>query len=157
MVTIERSTSTPAAPATTGQERSAPLTITTTPSAGVCTLLGTVRQRLGEVTASLSAATGGAALCRIDGTGGSAKHLEGRAAVLQAVRRRLRRGDDEEAVLDDLLRRWHADLANRTDYGAAPAWLDYLRGGVAELEHLRQTHGAQPGGAVAVGHDIEED
>lgn len=121
------------------------------PAAGQPGLLETVARRLREVSESLNAATGGAALCRIDGTGGSAKSLEGRAAALQAARRALRRGGEEDAVLDDLLQRWRQDLAKRTDSGAGAAWLDYLSAAVAELEHLRATSDARharPAGAV---------
>lgn len=101
---------------------------------GVQPDLGHVELRLAEVTESLNAATGGGALCRIDGTGGTAKSFEGRMAVLLEVRRLLRR--DPEADLTPVLARWRADLSTRTERGSSPAWLDYLAGGVAELEHL---------------------
>jgi hypothetical protein len=96
--------------------------------------LGHVEQRLAEVSASLNQATGGQALCRIDGTGGTAKSFEGRMAVLLEVRRLLRR--DPGADLAPVLDRWRADLGTRTERGSSPAWLDYLAGGVSELEHL---------------------
>ena len=96
--------------------------------------LGHVEQRLAEVSASLNRATGGQALCRIDGTGGTAKSFEGRMAVLLEVRRLLRR--DPGADPTPVLERWRADLRTRTEHGSSPAWLDYLAGGVAELEHL---------------------
>jgi hypothetical protein len=98
-----------------------------------------VQQRLEAVTGSLHDATGGAALCRIDGTGGSAKRLEGRMAALLEMRRLLRRDPDADPgpVLDTWLARRAAHLAR----GASPAWRDYDDGGVAELEWLL----AQPG------------
>lgn len=103
--------------------------------------LGHVEQRLAEVTASLSRATGGGALCRVDGTGGTAKSFEGRMAVLLEVRRLLRR--DTGVDLAPVLERWRADLRVRTARGSSPAWLDYLAGGVAELEHLTGAADAQ--------------
>jgi hypothetical protein len=93
-----------------------------------------VQRRLQEVGSSLNDATGGAALCRIDGTGGTAKSLEGRMAVLLEVRRRLRR--DSGADLTDIRDKWTADLATRRERGSAGPWIDYLEGGVAELDHL---------------------
>lgn len=96
--------------------------------------LSHVEARLAEVTASLQAATGGGALCRIDGTGGSAKSFEGRTAALLEVRRLLRR--DPDADLAPVLDRWRADLGTHTRRGSSAAWLEYVAGGVAELEHL---------------------
>src|SRR5512139_2788662 len=93
--------------------------------------MAVVEQRLAEVTASLSTATGGAALCRIDGTGGSAKSLEGRMAALLEVRRTLRR--DPDADLSAMAVRWQADLELRRAKGSSAAWTDYLSAGAAEL------------------------
>ena len=104
--------------------------------------LDRVEARLAEVSTSLQAATGGAALCRIDGTGGSAKSFEGRTAALLEVRRLLRR--DPEADLTPVLARWRADLASHTSRGSSAAWLEYVAGGVAELEHLLGTTPAEP-------------
>jgi hypothetical protein len=99
--------------------------------------LALVERRLGEVTASLNEATGGAALCRIDGTGGSAKSLEGRMAALLEVRRSLRKDPDAGvAAAAALVERWRSDLQQRSVRGASAAWQEYLAGGVAELEHL---------------------
>jgi hypothetical protein len=93
-----------------------------------------VQERLDQVSGSLHVATGGAALCRIDGTGGSAKHLEGRMAALLEVRRVLRR--DPQADPGPLLDRWRANREAHLARGASPAWRDYDDGGVAELEWL---------------------
>ncbi len=93
-----------------------------------------VERRLASVSSSLNAATGGAALCRIDGTGGSAKALEGRMAALLEVRRTLRR--QPAADLGGIVERWRSDLALRRERGGSAAWLEYLAGGVAELESL---------------------
>lgn len=93
-----------------------------------------VEQRLAEVSASLNAATGGAALCRIDGTGGSAKSLEGRMAALLEVRRVLRR--DPDADLSAIEARWRADLALRQAKGSPAAWTDYLSAGADEVARL---------------------
>lgn len=104
--------------------------------------LAHVEQRLAEVTASLNEATGGAALCRIDGTGGSAKSLEGRMAVLLDLRRALRRDPDSgPRTARALAQRWRDDLRTRTEAGASKAWLEYLAGGLAELEHHLATAG----------------
>jgi hypothetical protein len=96
--------------------------------------MAVVEQRLAEVTASLNAATGGAALCRIDGTGGSAKTLEGRMAALLEVRRTLRR--DPDADLAAIAERWRADLEVRRAKGSSAAWTDYLSAGAEELTRL---------------------
>ncbi len=98
-------------------------------------LLATIERRLAEVTVSLTTATGGAALCRIEGAGGTAKHLEGRTAALMAGRRLLRK--DAEADLTSLHDQWHADLARHRQRGSSAAWLAYSEGGCAELDHLR--------------------
>lgn len=100
-----------------------------------------VDRLIDEVGASLAFATGGGALCRIEGTGGSAKYLEGRMAALLEARRVLRRepGADLCAQAD----RWRADLEDRRSRGSSPAWLDYLAGGVAECDRLM----ALPSGA----------
>lgn len=90
--------------------------------------------RLAEAAAALNAATGGAALCRIGGTGGTAKALEGRVAALQEVRRALR--DDPDADLQIVLDRWSADLAVRRKQASSAAWLEYLEAGVAEITGL---------------------
>ena len=99
--------------------------------------LAMVERRLGEVINSLDAATGGAALCRIDGAGGTAKHLEGRTAVLLAARRLLRR--DPDADLSGMRDQWRADEATHQRRGSSAAWLAYLAGGCAELDHLLTT------------------
>lgn len=93
-----------------------------------------VELRLEQVSAALNEATGGAALCRIDGTGGSAKHLEGRMAALLEVRRILRR--DPDAGLAAVLDPWRSTRAAHLARGASAAWLDYDEGGVAEIEWL---------------------
>jgi hypothetical protein len=99
--------------------------------------LALIERRLGEVTASLNEATGGAALCRIDGTGGSAKSFEGRMAALLEVRRSLRKDPDAGVTAASaLVERWRSDLQQRSARGASAAWQEYLAGGVTELEHL---------------------
>ena len=100
-------------------------------------VLRVLERRLGEVTESLTAATGGAALCRIDGAGGTAKHLEGRTAALMAARRLLRK--DPGADLTGLLDQWRVDQATHRQRGSSAAWLAYLEGGCAELDHLLRT------------------
>ncbi len=97
-------------------------------------MLTILQRRLGEVAESLTTATGGAALCRLDGAGGTAKHLEGRTAALMAARRLLRK--DPDADLSGLLDQWRADQATHRRRGSSAAWLAYLEGGCAELEHL---------------------
>lgn len=104
-----------------------------------------VEQRLAEVSTSLNSATGGGALCRIDGTGGSAKSLEGHMAALLELRRSLRKDPDDGArAATTLLDRWRSDLAERSERGASAAWLEYLAGGVSELEHLLADDGGPP-------------
>jgi hypothetical protein len=93
-----------------------------------------VERRLAEVTALLDSATGGTALCRIDGTGGSAKSLEGRMAALLEVRRTLRR--DPGASLLPIAARWEADLELRRAKRSPAAWTDYLSAGADELASL---------------------
>lgn len=90
--------------------------------------------RLVEAASALNAATGGAALCRIEGSGGSVKALEGRVAALQEARRALR--NDPDTDLQVILDRWTADLAVRLAQSSSPAWLEYLEAGVAEITAL---------------------
>ena len=97
-------------------------------------LLPLVDLRLDQVSASLNAATGGRALCRVDGTGGGAKYLEGRMAALLEVRRLLRRTPG--APLDPVLDRWRADRDNHLARGASAAWQEYDEGGVTEVQWL---------------------
>lgn len=93
-----------------------------------------VELRLAQVSESLIAATGGAALCRVDGTGGSAKYLEGRMAALLEVRRILRR--DPGADLAAVLAAWQSNRDVHLSRGASAAWLEYDDGGVTEIEWL---------------------
>lgn len=107
-------------------------------------LLAHVEHRLVEVSTSLDAATGGQALCRLDGATGSAKSLEGRSAALLEVRRVLRK--DPHAPFTGVAQRWASDLASRRARSASAAWLEYLEGGVAELAALEDwTSSAQSG------------
>ncbi len=99
--------------------------------------LAVVERRLGAVVDSLNAATGGQALCRIDGTGGTAKNLEGRTAALMAARRLLNK--DAAAELSVLRDQWRTDEATHHQRGSSPAWLEYLEGGCAELDLLLDT------------------
>lgn len=93
-----------------------------------------VEDRLADVSGSLDVATCGTALCRVDGAGGGAKALERRMAALLEARRVLRA--DPEADLAAVARRGQADLDSRTARGSSRAWIEYLAGGVAELESL---------------------
>lgn len=102
---------------------------------GAKELLNQVERRLADVSSSLTRATGGAALCRIDGTGGSAKALEGRMAALLEVRRTLRR--DPSTDLTGIAGRWQADLDLHRAKGSSAAWTDYLGAGVDELARLQ--------------------
>lgn len=93
-----------------------------------------VERRLADVSASLQDATGGTALCRIDGAGGSVKHLEGRTAALLEARRLLRRTPTGD--LAPLLDAWLAARDARRARGTSEAWRAYDDGGVAELAWL---------------------
>jgi hypothetical protein len=101
------------------------------------TTMTDVQRRLGEVGEALNRATGGQALCRLDGAATTAKELEGRMAVLLELRRALRR--DPDADLGAIDQRWRDDLAARTAAGASQAWVAYLTGGVAELDVLARS------------------
>ena len=111
-------------------------------------VLPLVERRLEQVSESLNAATGGDALCRIDGTGGSAKRLEGRMAALLEVRRLLRR--DPGADLSTVLGSWRATREAHLRRRASEAWLEYDEGGVSELEWLLRQEPA-PGAAATEG------
>ncbi len=93
-----------------------------------------VEERIATVSRSLEEATGGAALCRLDGRSTSEKELEGRVAALLQLRRDLRRGAGTDPR--ELAEQWRADLASRRRRGSGPAWVAYLAGGVSELESL---------------------
>lgn len=97
-------------------------------------LVAAIEARLAQVGSSLNLATGGGALCRIEGIGGGAKRLEGRMAALLEARRALR--TDPGADLAALALRWHSEAQSRQARGSAPAWLDYLEGGAGELDAL---------------------
>lgn len=101
------------------------------------TAIGDVERRLGEVGEALNRATGGQALCRLDGSATTSKELEGRMAVLLELRRLLR--SDPTADLADIDRRWRRDLLQRQEAQASRAWLAYLSGGVAELDVLARS------------------
>jgi hypothetical protein len=97
-------------------------------------LLPIVEERIGQVGQRLTSATGGQALCRLDGHMASAKELEGRMAVLMELRRALRK--DPEADVSGIPNRWRADLDRRQEAGDSASWLAYLSGGVAEADQL---------------------
>lgn len=101
------------------------------PTAGTA-IPAALEERLAEVSRSLTAATGGQALCRLDGHVAPAKELEGRMAALLELRRALRA--DPDADMHAIADRWRRDLASRRAKGSSAAWLAYLAGGLAELE-----------------------
>lgn len=96
--------------------------------------LALVERRLAEVSTSLQVATGGVALCRIDGSHGSVKDLEGRTAALLEARRLLRGTPARD--LAPVLDQWQESRDARRARAASEAWRAYDDGGVAELERL---------------------
>ncbi|MDV3223219.1 hypothetical protein [Intrasporangium sp.] len=92
---------------------------------------------------ALEAATGGAPLCRTDGTPQTVKGSEGAVAALSDVRRALRldgRGDGgsdpvaaAQSVIDDVRARWGSI---RGPLAARPGTDEYVAGGLAALSTL---------------------
>ena len=109
--------------------------------------------------AALEAATGGAPLCRVDGTRQTVKASEGAAAALSDVRRALRRdvGEPTGAVAAD--RAQAVIEAVRSDWqgisgplAARPGSGEYIAGGLDALAGLAaDLRGARAGGPAAPG------
>ena len=98
-----------------------------------------VEARLERVAQELTATVGDASLCAVSRSGGSvpaAKHLEGRAAALMALRHAMRGGDAVASALEFLLDDWRAHLADVIARGAGEDWRAYRAGGVDELDEL---------------------
>lgn len=107
--------------------------------------LGGMQNRVSELVSShesaaltaLNAATGGAPLCRTDGSRQGVKESEGAAAAVGDVRRALRREPDRDplALLEEVAEQWRrlADgaLAQR------PETREYLAGGATAIDGLR--------------------
>lgn len=93
----------------------------------------------------LVAATGGGAVCRVDGdVVGTVKFEEGRLAAVAELQRAVRAHERDGAL--DLARRhletWTAEAAAVEDRGTA--WRAYRAGGVAELTETVRALGGQP-------------
>lgn len=107
--------------------------------------LGGMLNRVTEIVSShesaaltaLNAATGGAPLCRTDGSRQGVKESEGAAAAVGDVRRALRREPDRDplAVLEEVGQHWRrlaeGALAER------PETREYLAGGAGAIDGLR--------------------
>lgn len=95
--------------------------------------------------AALEAATGGAPLCRVDGTQQTVKASEGAAAALSDVRRALRgrsavgAEDDPAAVIDAVRSQWQGITG---PLAARPGSDEYISGGLAALASLERDLGA---------------
>jgi hypothetical protein len=85
--------------------------------------------------ADLTAATGGASLCRTDGAP-DAKRAEGALAAIAQLHRAAKREPtaDPTGAAADLLTTWLADRDAAEDMG--PDWRAYRDGGVAELRSV---------------------
>jgi hypothetical protein len=99
--------------------------------------------RRSDAERDLVAATGGGAVCRIDGdVVGTVKYQEGRLAAVAELQRAVRAHRDEPL---DLARRhletWTAEAAAVQDRGTA--WRAYRAGGVAELTGTVQALGGE--------------
>lgn len=92
----------------------------------------------------LVAATGGGALCRVDGdVVGTVKYQEGRLAAVAELQRAVRtRADDPLALARRNLDSWTAEAAAAQDRGTA--WRAYRAGGVAELRETVLALGGAP-------------
>jgi len=100
-------------------------------------ILALVEQRLDTAERDLADATGGAPLCRIDGSGPAGpKFAEGRTAALAELRRALRRspGADAVQVVGESIATW--DHHERAAAGQGPSWRAYRAGGATELRQL---------------------
>lgn len=113
--------------------------------------LGLVKRHEDAALAALEAATGGAPLCRADGSGPrSVKSSEGAAVALAEVRRALGRGPSDrslqeaEAVVAEVHARWAATAARRE---SGPAWREYISGGLGALDELEADLARRPVGS----------
>lgn len=104
------------------------------------TLLESCRAREQSALALLEAAVGGRPLCSRDpgiGSPPTAKEHEGAAAALAEARRAIRRlpaGPAQRDAVLEVLARWRGQVDSTGRAGRA--WADYLRGGLAALDHL---------------------
>lgn len=92
--------------------------------------------------ADLTAASGGAPLCRIDGLDGAAavKYAEGRMAALAEAQRAARTHGVTDTrpllgIVSSVLQTWQDAADAMLDPG--PSWVAYRKGGIAALEDLR--------------------
>lgn len=85
--------------------------------------------------ADLTAATGGASLCRTDGAP-DAKRAEGALAAIAQLHREAKRTPlvDPTGAARDLLEAWIVDRSTAQSMGRD--WRDYRDGGVAELQSV---------------------
>ena len=100
---------------------------------------GLLEERLDQLQEELAAVVGDTSLCAISRSAGSvpaAKHLEGRAAALMALRRALRRGEQLPGPLTTLLHEWRRALDDVTARDAGADWRAYRAGGLDELKEL---------------------
>ncbi|MFN8017127.1 MAG: hypothetical protein U0P45_03295 [Acidimicrobiales bacterium] len=94
-----------------------------------------VQRHRAAAEADLTAATGGASLCRTDGAP-DAKRAEGALAAIAALHRTARRAphDDPTEAARDLLDTWLVEQAAAAAMGRD--WRDYRDGGVAALRSV---------------------
>ena len=94
--------------------------------------LRVVERHRARAESDLTAAAGGASLCRTDGTP-DAKRAEGALAAIAQLHRAAKREPtaDPRGAANELLTTWLADRAAATDMG--PDWRAYRDGGVAGL------------------------
>jgi phosphatidylserine/phosphatidylglycerophosphate/cardiolipin synthase-like enzyme len=110
----------------------------------------TLQQRLLQLTAAaereIQLQSGGAALCRLPGVAArdAVKAAEGRLAVLTALRRALRDGEDPALFVPRLAALWQAALAREAARPQPSAdWLAYRRGGAAVFAELQDGAAAE--------------
>ncbi|MCD9622694.1 hypothetical protein [Rhabdothermincola salaria] len=100
--------------------------------------LDLLAQARARAEADLTAASGGAPLCRIDGRDGAAtvKHAEGRMAALAEAQRAARTHGVVDtvsllALVQSLLEAWQDAADASLDPG--PSWVAYRQGGITAL------------------------
>ena len=108
-----------------------------------------LRRARARAETDLTAASGGAPLCRVDpgGTSGTAKYAEGRMAALAEAHRSARAHGLVDtasllALVGSLLQAWR-DAADATS-DPGPSWVAYRKGGIAALDDLRDELSALP-------------